>query len=295
MPFGTRPLNPLIHKIESFVRLSDAERTLLQEISEAGRRIEQRTMLVEEGAEALGAFLIMEGLAYCYKQRKNGRRQITALLIPGDLGNLDAPLRSKMDRSIGTCSICRVVWLSPETIQRLQQHSNIARGLRLSTLVDRATLHEWLLNVGSRSSLERLAHLFCELYLRYQTVGWAHGQSYDLPLKQADLADLAGMSCVHINRLLQELRRRRLIELKKGRLSILEWKKLKALAEFDDHYLHLSKGRNSSASGDLPLRMSGAEPGDRCAFESDDLMSVQLKRLERHFHSLPPKSSDALM
>ena len=79
MPFGTRPLNPLIHKIESFVRLSDVERTLLQEIGTSGRNVEPRKALIEEGEEPPGAFLILEGSAYRYKQRKNGRRQITAL------------------------------------------------------------------------------------------------------------------------------------------------------------------------------------------------------------------------
>ena len=267
MPFGTRPLNPLIHKLENFACLSGIERVLLQEISTSGRRVEPRTALIEEGEEPLGAFLMLEGLAYRYKQRESGRRQLTALLIPGDLGNFDAPLRSRMDHSIGTSSACRVVPLSPETVRKLQQHPNIAHGLRMSTLVEEATLHEWLLNVGSRTAIERLAHLFCELYLRYQIVGWARSQSYELPLKQGDLADLTGMSNVHVNRSLQELRRRRLIELRNHRLSILDWAGLKALAEFDASYLHLAEGRNGSTSDDLPLalplRLSSAELDSR--------------------------------
>ncbi|MHC2002916.1 Crp/Fnr family transcriptional regulator [Methylobacterium sp. CM6241] len=242
MPFGTRPLNPLIHKIESFVRLSEAERTFLQEIGTSSRNVEPRKALIEEGEEPPGAFLILEGLAYRYKQRKNGRRQITGLLIPGDLSNLNTPLLHRMNYSIGTFSACRVVWLTPETMEQLQQHQNIAHGLRMGALVDEAMLHEWLLNVGGRTSIERLAHLLCELYLRYQTVGWARGQSYELPLKQADLADLTGLSNVHVNRTLQELRRRRLIELKNRRLTILDWAGLKALAEFDANYLHLREG-----------------------------------------------------
>ena len=288
MPFGTRQLTPLIHKIEGFVALSDIERTLLREISEDGRRAEPRTALIEEGDEPLGAFLILEGLAYRYKQRRSGRRQITALLIPGDVGNLDAPLRSRMDHSIGIFSSCRFVWLTPETIKRLQQHPNIAHALRMSTLVDEATLHEWLLNVGGRSSLERLAHLFCELYLRYQTIGWARGQSYELPLAQADLADLTGMSCVHVNRTLQELRRRRLIDLKNRRVSILDWEGLKALAEFDTSYLHLAGGRNGSISDDLPLRLGGAEPGNRRTPEGGDFTLDPLKHSERRSHNFYP-------
>lgn len=293
MPFGTRPLNPLVHKIESFVRLSDVERTLLQEIGTSSRNVEPRKALIEEGEEPPGAFLILEGSAYRYKQRKNGRRQITALLIPGDLGNLNAPLLRRMNHSIGTFSACRVVWLTPETIEQLQQHQNIAYGLRMSALVDEAMLHEWLLNVGGRTSIERLAHLLCELYLRYQTVGWARGQSYELPLKQADLADLTGISNVHVNRTLQELRRRRLIEWKNRRLSILDWAGLKALAEFDASYLYLREGRNGFASDDLPLSLSSAEPDNRFAFQRGGLTSVRLKRSKSRFHNPLQKPSDA--
>jgi CRP-like cAMP-binding protein len=299
MPFGTRPLTPLIHKIESFVYLSDVERRLLQEISEAGRRVDPQTALIEEGDEPPGALLVLEGLAYRYKQRANGRRQITALLIPGDLGNLDAPLPSRMDHSVGTFSACVVVWLTPETIRTLQVHPNIAHGLRMSTLVDEATLHEWLLNVGSRNSLERLAHLFCELYLRYQTVGLARGQSYELLLKQADLADLTGMSCVHVNRSLKELRRRRLIELTSRRLSILDWAGLKALAEFDAHYLHLGEGQEGLASDDLPLplplRNSSSKVDKQLACARGGLMPVQGKHSEYRFHNSPLNLSDTLL
>lgn len=297
MPFGTRPLTPLIHKMENFVCLSDVERSLLQEVSTSGRLVEPRTALIEEGDEPPGVFLVLEGLAYRYKQRVSGRRQITALLIPGDLGNLNAPLLRRMDHSIGTFSACRAVWLPPETMGRLQQHPNIAHGLRMSALVDEATLHEWLLNVGGRTSLERLAHLFCELHLRYQTVGWARGQSYELPLNQANLADLTGMSNVHLNRTLQELRRRRLIELKNRRLSILDWAGLKALAEFDGNYLQLGEGRTGSASEDLPLPLGSGnvQPDNRRAFAGGGFTPVQLKHSECRFHNPPLKLSGALL
>lgn len=276
MPFGVRPLTPAIHKLESFIHLSDVERTLLQEISASSRIVEPRTGLIEEGEEPPLAFLILEGIAYRYKQRVSGRRQITALLIPGDVGNLNVPLRSRMDHSVGTFTACRIVWLTPETVGRLNQHPNIAHGLHMSRLAEEATLHEWLLNVGSRTSVERLAHLFCELYLRYQTVGWARGQSYELPLKQADLADLAGLSNVHINRTLQELRRRQLIELKNRRLSILDWQGLKALAEFDANYLHLRDDRDGSVFGDLPLPLQAAsnDADRRLTFESGAAMRL---------------------
>jgi CRP-like cAMP-binding protein len=108
-------------------------------------------------------------------------------------------------------------------------------------LVDEATLREWLLNVGRRSSIERLAHLFCELHLRLRAVGRADEDRFDLPVTQQDLADTTGMTSVHVNRLLRELRQKGLIELRHKHLTILDLPRLRELAEFRSGYLHLGE------------------------------------------------------
>ncbi|CAO4163161.1 hypothetical protein CLBKND_00091 [Methylorubrum aminovorans] len=107
-------------------------------------------------------------------------------------------------------------------------------------LVDEAILREWLMNVGRRSAVERLAHLFCELLLRLKVVGLAEGTGYKFPLTQVDLADTTGITSVHVNRSLRELRQSGLIELEGGRLKILDYAGLRALAEFRANYLHLA-------------------------------------------------------
>lgn len=111
----------------------------------------------------------------------------------------------------------------------------------MSTLVDEATLREWLLNVGGRSSIERLAHLFCELLLRLEVVGLVTKDSYELPIRQGELADTTGMSNVHVNRVLMELRRQGLIELSGRSLAVLNRRGLEGLAEFKPNYLHLGE------------------------------------------------------
>jgi len=97
------------------------------------------------------------------------------------------------------------------------------------------------MNVGRRSAVERLAHLFCELLLRLRVVGAAVETSYKLPLTQVDLADTAGITSVHVNRSLRELRQQGLIELKGGQLTILDYARLRAFAEFRTNYLHLGE------------------------------------------------------
>ena len=232
-------LNPFVRKLAGYVALSDADRAVLERISAQTRIVAPRTDLVREGDKPNGVFLVMEGFAGRHKHRANGARQIMAYLVPGDMGDLDVALLDRMDHTITTLSACKVVRIPPETIaELLEHHPQIARALRMSTLVDEATLREWLVNVGCRSAPERIAHLFCELLMRLRAVGLAPTDSFALPITQGELADTTGLSSVHVNRTLQELRRQGLIELKSGRLTILDLPRLRALAEFKANYLH---------------------------------------------------------
>lgn len=117
----------------------------------------------------------------------------------------------------------------------------LARALRMNALVDRATAREWLVNLGRRSAMERLAHLFCELLLRLQVVGYVSDEGYPLPLTQLDLADTTGLTPVHVNRTLSNLRARGLITLRSRRLIVRDLPRLWSLAEFDPRYLHLDE------------------------------------------------------
>lgn len=232
--------NAFIRKLDAFVSLSEPEKAYLAQITEKPRFVEARTDLVSEGSPPNGVFLILDGFACRYRLRSNGARHISAYLVPGDLCDIDVALLDQMDHSIGTLSPCQVVRIEPETIQDILEHQpGITRALRMCTLVDEATLREWLVNVGCRSAAERIAHLLCELLVRLQSVGLATDNGYDLPLTQVDLADTTGLSNVHVNRSLQELRRQGLIELRSKRIEILDLSTLRTLAEFKPSYLHV--------------------------------------------------------
>lgn len=231
--------NPLVRKLEAFRPLSEAERTTLERVSAQGTVVGPRIDLIREGDAPDGVIVVMEGIACRQKHRANGSRQITAFLVPGDTCDLDVGLLTRMDHTVTTLSICRVVRLSGDVVTRLlEEHPAIAKALRTSTLVDEATLREWLVNVGCRSAIERIAHLLCELLVRLQIVGFASEDSYELPVTQLDLADTVGLSNVHVNRSLQELRRQGVIELRGRSLRILDRQRLRTIAEFNARYLH---------------------------------------------------------
>ncbi|GJD89297.1 MULTISPECIES: Crp/Fnr family transcriptional regulator [Methylobacterium] len=236
--------SPLVRKMEGFGSLSEVDRSVLENLGTSTETVPAHSDLVREDERPRGILLVLEGMAFRYKMRANGSRQIMAYLVPGDMGDLDVGLLDRMDHGIGTFSACKVAWIRSDALASIREnHPEVARAIRMSTLVDEATLREWLLNVGCRVAIERLAHLFSELLLRLQVVGLASENSYTLPISQGELADTTGMSAVHVNRSLMELRRRGLIQFSGKTLSILDVPALKALAEFKPNYLHLGERR----------------------------------------------------
>ena len=182
----------------------------------------------------------MDGIACRYTMRASGVRQIMAYLIPGDYCDLDVALLARMDHSIGTLSACKVVRIDLAAIQDLlRHHPDITHALRLATLVDEATLREWVVNLGRRNAVERIAHLLCELLLRLRAVGRAAGNGFAFPVTQADLADTTGQNTVQVNRALVSLQQQGLISFSEHRVEILDLARLEALAEFRPDYLHL--------------------------------------------------------
>lgn len=232
--------NALIRRLERFEPLNQEALTLLRRTAETAFPVAARTDLIREGEVPEGIFIVFEGMACRCKLRAAGARQIIAYLIPGDFCDLDFSLRPRMDHTISTISACRVAHLDFATLQRLTgEAASIVRAMRMGTLVDDATAREWLVNIGSRTAIQRIAHLFCELLTRFRTIGLARGESYELPVSQLDLADTTGLSTVHVNRTLQELKRQGLIELRSRSLMICNLPRLQALGEFDPGYLSL--------------------------------------------------------
>jgi CRP-like cAMP-binding protein len=118
-------------------------------------------------------------------------------------------------------------------------HPRITQALWWDALVTVAIQREWTLNVGQRDAYERIAHLLVELFLRLRAVGLTDGKRCDFPVTQVDLADATGLTSVHVNRMLQDLRRDGLVELEKRSLTIPDLQRLKDAAMFNENYLHL--------------------------------------------------------
>lgn len=241
--------NPLIMKLEYGARLTDNDRAVLQDLTRKTRRVPRRSDISTEGERPENVHLVMEGFACRYKTLADGRRQIMAFLVPGDFCDLHVAILGEMDHSIGTGWGCTIVDLPRSAIEDLTaHHPRITRALWWATLVDEGTLRAWLVNMGQRDADRQMAHLVCELLVRLRMVGLVSDGRFAFPITQDDLADTLGISGVHVNRVLQDLRSQRLLEWKSRRLYIPNVERLMAFAEFNPKYLHLKRRKTDEHS-----------------------------------------------
>lgn len=237
-------------KLEAFTRLSGDDRAALAQVSRNFRYIDARRDLISEGDKPRFVHLMLDGWAARDKQLPDGKRQIVALFVPGDFCDVNVFILRAMDHSIGAITRLKVAMITPEEMQALTaERPRITQALWWNELVSAAVQREWTLNLGQRTAYERIGHLLIEIYMRLKVVGRTYDGRCDFPLTQNDLADATGLTSVHVNRTLQELRRDGLIELERKQLQILDMPRLIDVAMFNPNYLHLDhEGRHLDAN-----------------------------------------------
>ena len=196
--------------------------------------------IAADGERVTRLHILLDGWACQYKRRADGRRQITAVLLPGDICNLSGLYLEHANYAVSTLTPCTVATLSCPALRALVAgHPDVARGLGWLGALENAALLERNFDLGRRSAHERIAHLLCELFVRLSAIGHAQDNGYMLPLTQEDISDVLGLSVVHVSRVLKELRSKRLIAMKRRDLTILDLPMLCEIAEFRPDYLQL--------------------------------------------------------
>ncbi|MBN9074136.1 MAG: Crp/Fnr family transcriptional regulator [Rhizobiales bacterium] len=231
--------NPFVRKLGYGARLTDADREILEAVCTRTRLVRAHTDLIQEGDNPRNVHLLLEGFVCRYKVLHDGKRQIVAFFVPGDICDLHVHILGEMDHSIGTLVDSLMVEIDPSTVEALTSNPRINRALWWGTLVDEGTLREWLVNMGQRPADQQMGHIFCELLLRLQAVGRAEGDRFTLPLTQQELADTMGVTVVHVNRVLKHLRREGLVELNGREIRIPDVRRLRTFSDFEPNYLHL--------------------------------------------------------
>jgi CRP-like cAMP-binding protein len=246
-------INPLAMKLEQYTSFDADERRRLDALLAYPIKSYARgEAIISEGDRVGDIYLVLSGLAVRAKTLRSGERQIMALLVPGDLCDVEVFVLEGMDHDIAAVTATTCALIPAEVMEGLLTESTkLTKALWWSTMTDSAVLREWIVDHGSRDALERIAHLICEMLIRFRIVGEAAHDSFPFPLTQEELSQATGLTAVHVNRMLQQLRGDGLIELARGRLTVLDPGRLQETASYDSAYLHLARTerRDKTVSG----------------------------------------------
>ncbi|WP_246775135.1 Crp/Fnr family transcriptional regulator [Bradyrhizobium diazoefficiens] len=185
---------------------------------------------------------MLDGFLYSHKLAAGSRRQITSFFVPGDIADLNTLYLPSVDYGITSLGSAVVAFVSHAALKEMLDRSpSLTRAFWRESLMQAAIWHEWVTNLGRRDALARIAHVLCELTLRLQLAGLAREQSFSMPCTQVDIADACGISSVHANRIIQELRQLHVVEWDSRRVRILDWLALARLGDFSGSYLQLKQ------------------------------------------------------
>ena len=230
-------------KLNSVATLNARDAAALLHLPVTVRAFDRDEDIVREHERPTSSTLLLDGLICRYKIVPDGKRQITAFHIPGDIPDLQSLHLRTMDHSIGAIRPVRVAMIAHEPLRDVIYGSpTLCHVLWRDTLVDAAIHREWMMGIGRLSAHSRIAHLLCELLVKYRAAKLAEDHQFPLLITQIDIADALGLTSVHVNRVLQDLRGQGLVELDRSRAKILNWDRFRELAAFDPTYLHIHAG-----------------------------------------------------
>ncbi|WP_445221584.1 Crp/Fnr family transcriptional regulator [Bradyrhizobium sp. Pa8] len=231
----------LVRRLRTSSGISDDDVKEIEMLPIAVRQYPAETPVVRDGERATDCCLIADGFCARSKTIPSGKRQILSIHIPGEIPDLMSLFLHVMDHDLSTLTPCTLGFIRHETLRKLHQRSpSVAELFWRDTLIDSAMFREWIVNVGQRPAPARLAHVMIELRERLRVIERLDGNSFEMPLTQEQIGEALGITAVHANRVIKQLRQEGIVELHRGRVTVLDERKFLELADFDGRYLHQS-------------------------------------------------------
>lgn len=230
----------LIRQLESTSELSADDRAAIAALPFRVKTVAEKRDIIREGGKPTESCLILEGFACRYKMLSSGRRQILSFHFPGDMPDLHSLHLRVMDHALLSVTPVRAAFIPHDAVRAIMRaRSGVGDALGRHQMIDAAIYREWICNIGRRSAIERVAHLICESFVRMRSVGLASAEGFELPLTQTEIGDATGLSNVHVNRTMKELRTLGLVKTNAKVHGILNWDALQEVGDFDPTYLQL--------------------------------------------------------
>lgn len=230
--------DPLARKLGAFEPLGPEETFMLETLQKSRARIAAGKEVVYEGQQHRCAYILRSGWACSYKRIRDGGRQIIDIQIPGDFLGLRSLLLRSSDHSFVTLTEVEVAKVYPEQmLDVFRLTPRLAVALLWAVSRDEAMVVEHLVGIGRRDALERTAHFLLELGARLKLVGYGTGDSYPCPVSQSVLADTLGMTAIHLNRVLRQLREARLVVFRENTVVFPDIERTAEITGFELSYL----------------------------------------------------------
>ena len=247
------------------VSLDPVERQRLENAISEVKTLPARTNMVRAWVPLHHSTLLLEGIMSRYIDDRRGLRQLVAIHVPGDFVDLHAFPLSMLEHDVQTITAVKLATVPhSELLAITRDLPELTRKLWFSTLIDAAIHRVWLFRLGRLDAVGRVAHFLCEINTRLVSVGLSDGRSYALGLTQTDLAEICGLTNVHVNRVMRQLREERLCVFRSSVVEILDPERLAARGQFNPEYLYLEHTRTAAdrqpmrpaAPSDMPLASS---------------------------------------
>ncbi|QUT05114.1 Crp/Fnr family transcriptional regulator [Sphingobium phenoxybenzoativorans] len=221
-------------------RLSHDDLEILEASVSHVKDLNARSTLISKGEPVQFSTYLIDGFMCRYMDDRDGERQLVAVHVAGDFVDLHGYPLERLDHDIATLTACRVALVPRDRINWImEERSILAKQLWFSTLLDAAMHREWIFRLGRLDAVSRVGHFFCEMEAKLRAVGRSDGQMFTLPMTQPDLGEACGMTSVHMNRMLRELKERRLMSFAAGKVIMHDRAALAKLSEFDPSYLFI--------------------------------------------------------
>ena len=232
-------LAALLRRLNTVSGLDDADIAAIRSLPINVRHWEAGRTIVSDGGRPTDCCLVIEGFCIRAKTTFSGQRQILSIHIAGEIPDLQSLHLHRMDHDLIAVVPSTLGFISHTSMRALTRaNPNVAEVLWRDTLIDSAIFREWIVNVGQRPAASRLAHTVVELRKRLAITGRATGDTFDMPLTQEQISEALGITPVHANRIIRQLRDDGIVDINRGRVAVLDEAKLAELAQFDDRYLH---------------------------------------------------------
>jgi CRP-like cAMP-binding protein len=222
------------------VLLTDQDRAILEGAVSEIRSVDARTTLVREGETTGHSTFLIDGFMSRYIDDRKGLRQLVAIHVPGEFVDLHAYPMHELDHSIETLTAAKIAIVPRKALDRIvHENPDLSPKLWFSTLIDASLHRAWLFRVGRLDAVGRLAHFLSEMNHRLEAAGLSDGHHFTLGLTQADLAEACGLTTVHTNRVMRQLREAELCVFRANLVEIIDRPGLEGRGDFDPHYLYL--------------------------------------------------------